>query len=121
MVGPVPYSVWDNKRYNRVIEASESGTAPSESRLSLAFPGSIAIPVGMFWFAWKNLPSIHWIVSIMAKAPFGFGVVLVFLAIMNYLIDAYLVYAASVLAANTVLRSLFGAAFSLHTSYMYAR
>jgi len=38
----------------------------------------------------------------------------------NYLIDAYLIYAASVLAANSVLRSLFGAAFPLFTSYMYA-
>jgi hypothetical protein len=56
----------------------------------------------------------------MAGAPFGFGMVLVFLSIMNYLIDAYLIYAASVLAANSVLRSLFGAAFPLFTSYMYA-
>lgn len=45
--------------------------------------------------------------------------VLVFLAIMNYLIDSYTIYAASVLAANSVLRSLFGAAFPLFTTYMY--
>jgi hypothetical protein len=56
----------------------------------------------------------------MAGAPFGFGMVLVFLSIMNYLIDSYLIYAASALAANSVLRSLFGAAFPLFTSYMYA-
>lgn len=36
------------------------------------------------------------------------GMVLVFLSIFNYLIDSYLLYAASVLAANSVLRSLFG-------------
>jgi hypothetical protein len=34
--------------------------------------------------------------------------VLVFLSCFNYLIDSYLLYAASVLAANSVLRSLFG-------------
>lgn len=45
--------------------------------------------------------------------------VLVFLSIMNYLIDAYTIYAASVLAANSVLRSLFGAVFPLFTTYMY--
>lgn len=39
---------------------------------------------------------------------------------MNYLIDAYTIYAASVLAANSVLRSLFGAAFPLFTEQMYA-
>lgn len=39
---------------------------------------------------------------------------------MNYLIDAYTIYAASVLAANSVLRSLFGAAFPLFTGKMYS-
>jgi hypothetical protein len=120
MIAAVVYSIWDNKRYNKAIEASKSGIAAPEARLPPAFVGSVAIPVGLFWFAWTNSPSIHWIVSIIASAPFGFGVVLVFLSIMNYLIDAYLIYAASVLAANSVLRSLFGAAFPLFTSYMYA-
>jgi hypothetical protein len=64
-------------------------------------------------------PSIHWSVSIIGTAPFGFGMVLVFLSCMNYLIDSYTIYAASVLAANSVLRSLFGAAFPLFTSQMY--
>jgi hypothetical protein len=120
MIAAVVYSIWDNKRYNRAIEASESGIAAPEARLPPALVGSVVIPIGIFWFAWTNAPSVHWIVSIMAGAPFGFGMVLVFLSIMNYLIDAYLIYAASVLAANSVLRSLFGAAFPLFTSYMYA-
>lgn len=55
----------------------------------------------------------------MAGAPFGFGMVLIFLGIMNYLIDSYTIFAASVLAANSVLRSLFGAAFPLFTTQMY--
>jgi hypothetical protein len=38
---------------------------------------------------------------------------------MNYLIDAYTIFAASVLAANSVLRSLFGFAFPLFTTQMY--
>jgi hypothetical protein len=61
-------------------------------------------------------PSINYMASICAGAPFGFGMVLVFLSIMNYLIDAYVIFAASVLAANAVLRSLFGAAFPLFTT-----
>jgi hypothetical protein len=120
MIAAVCYSIWDNKRYNKAIDASDSGIAAPEARLPPALVGSIAMPIGLFWFAWTNSPSIHWIVSIMAGAPFGFGMVLVFLSIMNYLIDSYLIYAASVLAANSVLRSLFGAAFPLFTSNMYA-
>jgi hypothetical protein len=55
----------------------------------------------------------------MAGAPFGFGVILVFYSIFNYLVDAYTIYAASALAANSVLRSVFGAAFPLFTAQMY--
>nr|XP_001396016.2 bicyclomycin resistance protein [Aspergillus niger CBS 513.88] len=36
-----------------------------------------------------------------------------------YLIDSYTIYAASVLAANTVLRSIFGAVFPIIAPYMY--
>lgn len=117
MIG-VTYSVFDNKRYART-EQKHGGEAPPEARLPPAMAGAIALPIGMFWFAWTNGPNIHWIVSIIATAPFGFGMVLVFLSCMNYLIDAYTIYAASVLAANSVLRSLFGAAFPLFTTYMY--
>lgn len=117
MIGVV-YSVWDNKRYIRSAKAA-GGTAPPESRLVPALPGSVALPVGMFWFAWTNYPSIHWSVCIIGTAPFGFGMVLVFLSQMNYLLDSYTIYAASVLAANSVLRSLFGAAFPLFTTQMY--
>jgi hypothetical protein len=73
----------------------------------------------LFWFAWSNYPSFPWAASMAAGIPFGFGMVLVFLGIMNYLIDAYTIFAASVLAANAVIRSCFGAAFPLFTTYMY--
>ncbi|XHG06328.1 hypothetical protein AWENTII_009533 [Aspergillus wentii] len=80
---------------------------------------SLALPAGLFWFAWTNSPSIHWLASIAAGAPFGFGMVLVFLSVFSYLIDAYTIFAASVLAANSLLRSLFGFAFPLFTTYMF--
>jgi MFS family permease len=115
MMIAVVYALWDNKRYKK-IEDKHNGQAPPEARLPPCMLGSIFLPVGLFWFAWTNYPSIHWSVSIIGTAPFGFGMVLVFLSIMNYLIDAYVIYAASVLAANSVLRSLFGASFPLFTT-----
>ncbi|THD00448.1 hypothetical protein EYZ11_000012 [Aspergillus tanneri] len=118
MMAAVAYSILDNKRYIKV-EAKYGGFAPPEARLPPCLIASITIPVGLFWFAWTNYPSIHWIVSILAGAPFGFGMVLVFLGIMSYLIDTYTIFAASVLAANSVLRSVFGAVFPLFTTYMY--
>lgn len=118
MLAAVVYSIVDNKRYVRT-EANHGGFAPPEARLPPCLIASIAIPVGLFWFAWTNYPSIHWMASIAAGAPFGFGMVLVFLSIMSYLIDTYTIFAASVLAANSVLRSVFGAVFPLFTTYMY--
>ena len=107
-----------NKAYIRTAE-EHGGIAPPEARLVSAMTGAVAIPIGLFWFAWSNYPSIHWISPVMAGAPFGFGMVIIFLAVTNYLIDAYTIFAASVLAANSVLRSLFGFGFPLFTTYMY--
>jgi multidrug resistance protein len=107
-----------NKRYLQTV-AQHGGIAPPEARLKSATVGAVAIPVGLFWFAWTNGPSIHWISSVMAGVPFGFGMVIIFLAVTSYLIDAYTIFAASALAANSVLRSLFGFAFPLFTNYMY--
>ncbi|KAJ2972529.1 hypothetical protein NQ176_g7101 [Zarea fungicola] len=73
----------------------------------------------MFAFAWTNSPGMHWSASIILSMPFGFGSVLVFLSCLNYLIDSYTIYAASVLAAGAMLRSFFGAAFPLFVSQMY--
>ena len=118
MMIAVAANMWDNKRYIRVSK-QHHGFAPPETRLVPTMVGGFAVPVGLFWFAWTNGTNVHWIVSIIAGAPFGFGMVLVFLSIMTYLVDAYTIYAASVLAANSVIRSCFGAGFPLFTTYMY--
>ena len=118
MMIAVAANMWDNKRYIRVSK-QHHGFAPPETRLVPTMVGGFAVPIGLFWFAWTNGTNVHWIVSIIAGAPFGFGMVLVFLSIMTYLVDAYTIYAASVLAANSVIRSCFGAGFPLFTTYMY--
>lgn len=112
------YNMWDNKRY-LLVSKKLHGFAPPEERLPPAMIGGLAVPIGLFWFAWTNQNSVPWIVSVIAAAPFGFGMVLVFLTIMSYLIDAYTIFAASALAANSIIRSVFGAVFPLFTTYMY--
>ncbi|KAI1487791.1 major facilitator superfamily transporter [Biscogniauxia mediterranea] len=118
MMGAVAYSAYDNVRYAKLSQ-SQDGYAPPEARLPPSLIGSVLLPVGLFWFAWTNGIEIHWVVPIIASGFFAAGLVLVFLSLMNYLIDSYTIYAASVLAANSVLRSLFGAAFPLFTTDMY--
>ncbi|KAJ5710586.1 Major facilitator superfamily domain general substrate transporter [Penicillium malachiteum] len=111
------YAIWDNN--TRYVRLAQSKSATPESRLPPAIVGAVALPVGMFAFAWTNYISIHWSVSIILSAPFGFGCVLVLLPIINYLIDSYTIYAASVLAAAAIFRSIVGAVFPLFTAQMY--
>lgn len=110
---------FDDKQYRRAVDKG-NGKAPPEARLPSSMLGAIALPIGLFWFAWTNSPSLHWMASVSAGVPFGFGMVLLFLSIMNYLIDAYTIFAASVLAGNGIIRSLFGAVFPLFTAKMYS-
>ncbi|KAL7952489.1 major facilitator superfamily domain-containing protein [Trichoderma compactum] len=98
-----------------------TGSLLPEIRLPMGMIGAIAMPIGLIGFAWTNYPDIHWMASISACVPFGFGMVLVFTSISAYLVDAYMAFAASALAANVVMRSAFAAAFPLFTGYMYAR
>lgn len=130
----------DNKRYVRIsAEAEARGkSVEPEARLSTAMVGSFVIPMGLFLFAWTTYPSVHWIVPIIGAVFFSCGLVMVFISFMSYLVDscklppsfwpadnknAYwdtdTIYAASVLASNSVLRSLFGTAFPLFTTQMY--
>lgn len=113
------YSVHFDVRYQRSL-AKKGGFLPPEARLVPANFGCVLLPVGLFWFAWTTYSRVHWIVSLIGSTIFGFGQVLVFLSIMNYLIDAYTIYAASTMAANAVLRAVFAAVFPLFTNYMYA-
>ena len=51
--------------------------------------------------------------------PFGIGFLLIFMALLNYLADAYEVYSASALAASTFSRSVLGAGLPFASRKMY--
>lgn len=108
----------DQKRYAKVVDKC-NGRAPPEARLPPAMVGSICLPVGLFWFAWTNDPAVFWLISVSAGVFIGFGMVLLYMSLTNYIVDAYLGYAASALAATTVVRSGAAAVFPLFTSRMY--
>ncbi|KAL9640120.1 MAG: hypothetical protein Q9204_000837 [Flavoplaca sp. TL-2023a] len=108
------YSFFDHAKYAKLRKTSDDELGP-EARLPESLVGCIAIPTSLFWFAWTITPSIHFMVPLVGSIPFGFGFVLVYISTQNYLVDAYTIYAASVLAANTLMRSTLGAAFPLFT------
>jgi hypothetical protein len=104
------YAVLDTIRYKKVADRSPGGVAPPEAWLPPSLVGAVALPAGLFWFAWTNGRELHWIICLIGIVPFGFGEVLVFLSVNQFLIDAYGVYAASCLATIAIVRALFGAA-----------
>ncbi|KAI1089219.1 MFS general substrate transporter [Rostrohypoxylon terebratum] len=91
-----------------------------EDRLTLAMMGGIGFPVTMFWFAWTAEYSwIHWMVPTIAGVFLAASLMLIFVGYLTYLVDSYLMYAASAIAVNTVCRSACGAAAPLFTNYMF--
>ncbi|KAH6995307.1 major facilitator superfamily domain-containing protein [Ilyonectria destructans] len=116
---PIWRRVRDNLIRKHERETGLKGKSEPEFRLPPAILGSILVPCGLFMFAWSTYPWVHWIVPIVGSGFFGIGSVLVFTGIFTFLVDAYPLYAASALAANSFLRNLFAAAFPLFGNQMY--
>lgn len=81
-------SILDNKHYVQKQTETKGSALPPESRLYPAIVGSIFIPTGLFWFAWTCGPNTHWAVPIVGSAFFSCGLVMVFMSLLNYLIDS---------------------------------
>ncbi|KAI9877664.1 MAG: hypothetical protein M1830_003183 [Pleopsidium flavum] len=123
LVGISTDPLW-HKNYVRLVrqreqDGGEPGGAEPEYRLPPAIAGGILVPIGLFWFGWTTYPSVHWIVPIIGSAIFGMGTLLVFSGVFTFLVDAYPMFAASALAANSFARSSFAAAFPLFGVQMY--
>ncbi|KAF2276080.1 major facilitator superfamily [Westerdykella ornata] len=105
--------------YQKKLAANNNIPIP-EWRLPEVIAGGICFAAGIFWFGWTGYTaSIPWIVPTLSGLLIGFGLLSIFLQALNYLVDAYLMFAASAIAANTFLRSLCGAAFPLFAQQMF--
>ena len=100
--------------------AANGGVPIPEWRLPSVIAGGVAFAGGLFWFGWSGYRAdIHWIVPTLSGLLTGFGLASIMLQSLNYLVDAYLMFAASAIAGNTFLRSLAGAGFPLFSRYMF--
>ena len=75
--------------------------------------------LSLFWLGWTARQNIHWIVPVLSVLPFGWGFLLIFLALMNYVVDAYEVFAASATAAVTSSRSIAGGTLPFAAKPLY--
>ncbi|KAF2436537.1 MFS general substrate transporter [Tothia fuscella] len=104
----------------KYLTAKNNGVYKPEYRLPLMVPAACLIPIGLFIYGWTARASVHWFVPIFGTSFVGMGMITTFMPITTYLIDSYTIHAASVVAANTVLRSLGGAFLPLAGPRMYA-
>jgi len=110
-----------NDAIYRRLKKRNGGVGRSEFRVPLMVPGSVLIPVGLFWFGWSAETHQHWIMPNIGAAIFAAGTILCFQCTQTYIVDAYSRYAASAVASTTVLRSLCGFGFPLFAPAMYSK
>lgn len=116
------------------------GPMKPEHRLPVMKWTVLLVPIGLFWYGWSAQAETFWLVPIMGTALIGAGAFCTFVSHLlkslvvrrlpnpipqmptqTYLVDCYGQYAASALAANTVLRSIFGCVLPLAGPTMYAK
>ncbi|KAJ7666150.1 multidrug resistance protein 4 [Mycena polygramma] len=112
-----------NARFSNILYKhladKNGGVGEPEMRIPPIFVGSILVPIGLFWYGWSAETKIHWIMPVIGSGLFGFGMMITFLPIQLYLVDAFK-YAASALSAAFLFRSLLGFAFPLFGNQMFA-
>lgn len=113
------YIFYWNPKYEQLVKEHAPHPVPPEARLYQVIFAAPIFAGAFFWFGWTSYPSVSFWAPMMAGGPLGFSIVWIFLGLFNYIIDTYLFVAASALAANTVMRSLFGAGFPLFATQMY--
>lgn len=99
-----PLQWLDYRPYYKKAVSDEKPMASPEYRLRPLLLGGFLVPVGVFWLAWTARPGVPWPAPVVAGLPFGAGLLFVFLAVYQYLIDCYGPLAASALAASTLFR-----------------
>ena len=120
LIGCAGSQYWDYRRQRPKSKSLEEPSSPTPQptsehlRLPITMIAGPFFIIAYFWLAWTSFPSIPVMVPILSGLWFGAGSLFLFAGFFNYLTDCYY-YAASALAASTITRSCFAAAFPLFT------
>lgn len=112
--------------YDHVLLRAQARGAPWSKkeefrRVPLATLGGPLFVVSLFWLGWSARSSVPFVVPMLAGIPFGGGFMLIFMALLNYITDAYEIFAASANAAASSCRSVFAVVLPLATTPMFRR
>lgn len=109
---------WANQ-YSKRIKSKNNGKAIPEERFPVMMALGWFMPIGIIIFAWTSNKKYHWIIPCLGIYLVGIGFIVTFQGCLNYLVDTYTRYAASTIAANTFLRSVFAAGFPLFSRQLF--
>ncbi|KAF8517948.1 MFS general substrate transporter [Hysterangium stoloniferum] len=96
------------------------GVSKPEFRMPCMVIGGALVPIGLLWYGWSAQQHLHWAMPIIGGGVFTFGMILIYIPIQLYLVDAFQ-YAASALAAAAVFRCLFAFCFPLFGEQLTAK
>ncbi|KAK5945796.1 hypothetical protein PMZ80_003004 [Knufia obscura] len=88
-------------------------------RLPLALVGGPLYGISIFWLGWSARPGVFWLAPVASGITFGIGFMLIFMAMLNYLSDAYMTFAASAQGIASTCRSLLGVLLPLAAHTMF--
>ncbi|KPM39753.1 hypothetical protein AK830_g6838 [Neonectria ditissima] len=119
MAGSIVFGVLADIIIKKKLATGGPTTPEDRVPIWLTLPSGLVIVVSLFWYGWACENNTHWIVPMIGVAFFCFGLMGIMMCLQIYLMDAYISYAASVIASVTVLRSLAGAMLPLAGLSMY--
>ncbi|QKX62008.1 uncharacterized protein TRUGW13939_09164 [Talaromyces rugulosus] len=108
-----------NDCFYRHFKARNNDIGKPEFRVPLLAVTAIVVPAGLFIYGWTAQTHQHWIAPNIGTCLFAVGNIITFQCMQTYTVDAYTKYAASAMAAVSVLRSLAAFGFPLFAPYMY--
>ncbi len=82
-------------------------------------PVAVLIPIGLFWYGWAAEARVHWMATDIGASIFEYGIILGAQAMQVYVIDSYIQYMASEMAAAQILRNKAASAFPVFAPVLY--
>lgn len=107
---------WCESQYLKLIQRRKP---TPEDRLLGAKIGAPFAAIALWILGATSEKHVIWVGPASSGIAFGYGMVLIYYSLNNYIIDCYVQYASSALATKVFLRSAGGAAFPLFTTQMY--
>lgn len=101
------------------LKKKAGGVTAPEYRVPMMIPGSLPIPIGLFWYGWAGELKAYWLITDIGVGIFAAGIILGTQAMQAYVLDSFPNYTSSATAASQFLRSITAFAFPIFAPTMY--